>query len=100
MTDLRERIQAALESPDPVARVEAIVAAERARELRLTAEHLRALGRRCQGTPGDRHRRQTANQCAELLIRRNREISRAATTAAARSHHLAQTSDTTGSTHA
>jgi hypothetical protein len=91
---LRARLQAALEAPDPLGRLEAIVAAERARELRVVAEHVRNVGRRCHGSPGDRHRRRTANACAELLIRRNREIARTAVEATARAGR-AQTTDTT-----
>jgi len=82
---LRGRIATALTADDPIDEVLFIIASEQSRALRMTAEFVRNVGRRCRGNPGDRHRRQTANACAELLIRRNREIYRAAFTTVQRS---------------
>lgn len=76
--DLRKRLISALGQQDPLSALEVVVAAEQARALRQSAEHLRNIGRRCKGQPGDRHRRHIANVCAELVVRRSREYARAA----------------------
>lgn len=90
---LRERLAAALESRSPIDELEHLVAQEQARVLRRSAEILRGLGRRHQGSPGDRHRRYMANRCAEVIVARGREISRTADIR--RRRLVAHTTDTT-----